>query len=200
MNENIRHEAPGRLESIREFLNTWRIANQTHLPEDLLSSEEALSQFQHTYFPTLATTSDLQEVLRLRSDLRALLGASEASIVMTLNPWLARYPIVTVLEQQHEPMSEGLPLVHYRALAGTIEQQVLCAELLSIVVEALALHTWTRLKACLDCQWVFYDRSKNTSKVWCGMLAEGPLGRSCGSIAKVRRWRERQKALDPHEG
>jgi predicted RNA-binding Zn ribbon-like protein len=116
-------------------------------------------------------------------------------MVTTLNPWLVRYPIVTVLEERQEPIHVGLPQVYYRPLAGTIDRQSLCAELLSIVIEALALHTWTRLKACLDCQWVFYDRSKNTSKLWCGMLAEGPLGRSCGSIAKVRRWRERQKGL-----
>jgi hypothetical protein len=195
MDENIRHEAPGRLEIIREFLNTWRIANTTHLPEDLLSSGEALHQFQRTYFPALPATSDPEEVLRLRSDLRTLLGASQTSMVTTLNPWLVRYPIVTVLEERQEPIHVGLPQVYYRPLAGTIDRQSLCAELLSIVIEALALHTWTRLKACLDCQWVFYDRSKNTSKLWCGMLAEGPLGRSCGSIAKVRRWRERQKGL-----
>ncbi len=154
----------------------------------------------HDYLPALSAPRDREEVLRLRADVRALLGASQSSLVMTLNPWLDRYPIVTVLEQGQEPMNEGLPLVRYRPLAGTTEPQALCAELLSIVVEALAHHTWTRLKACLDCQWVFYDRSKNTSKVWCGMLAEGPLGRSCGSIAKVRRWRERQKALKQHEG
>jgi len=63
--------------------------------------------------------------------------------------------------------------------------------LLAIVVAALADGTWSRLRACPDCRWVFYDHTRNGSKRWCLMTAGGPNGRSCGSIAKVRAHRDR---------
>jgi hypothetical protein len=46
-----------------------------------------------------------------------------------------------------------------------------------------------RLRRCEadDCRWVFYDRSRNQSKVWCDMSG-------CGSRAKARAYRERQAA------
>lgn len=51
--------------------------------------------------------------------------------------------------------------------------------------------TWSHLKQCADddCRAVFYDRSKNRSGRWCSMA-------SCGNRAKVRAWRERQRAHD----
>jgi len=49
--------------------------------------------------------------------------------------------------------------------------------------------TFGHLKLCAadDCRAVFYDRSKNRSGRWCSMDV-------CGNRAKVRAWRERQKA------
>jgi predicted RNA-binding Zn ribbon-like protein len=65
------------------------------------------------------------------------------------------------------------------------------APILAIVLTAMTDQTWHRLKACPDCRWVFYDNTRNASKRWCLMTAGGPNGRSCGSIAKVRAYRER---------
>jgi CGNR zinc finger len=67
---------------------------------------------------------------------------------------------------------------------------------LELVVEAVAAGIWRRLKICPDCQLVFYDRTKPQNRVWCGMSAHDPGGRACGSIAKVRSWRERRKAAE----
>ena len=53
---------------------------------------------------------------------------------------------------------------------------------------------WKRLKACPDCRGVFYDHTRNGSKRWCLMYAGGPDGRACGTIAKVRRYRDKQRA------
>jgi hypothetical protein len=51
--------------------------------------------------------------------------------------------------------------------------------------------SWRHLKECADdsCDAVFYDRSKNHSGRWCSMS-------TCGNRAKVRAWRERQRADD----
>jgi predicted RNA-binding Zn ribbon-like protein len=47
---------------------------------------------------------------------------------------------------------------------------------------------WERLKACPreECEWAFYDRSKNSSGRWCSM-------ESCGNIEKARAFRERRR-------
>jgi predicted RNA-binding Zn ribbon-like protein len=37
-----------------------------------------------------------------------------------------------------------------------------------------------------SCGWLFLDTSRNRSRQWCDM-------RDCGNLAKVRRFRERQK-------
>jgi predicted RNA-binding Zn ribbon-like protein len=48
--------------------------------------------------------------------------------------------------------------------------------------------SWARLKACAgpECEWAFYDRSRNRSGLWCDMAV-------CGSRHKVRAYRSRQR-------
>ncbi|MGH3145587.1 MAG: CGNR zinc finger domain-containing protein [Rubrobacter sp.] len=64
---------------------------------------------------------------------------------------------------------------------------------LAIVARSVDDGPFSRLKACPDCRWVFYDKSRSRTRVWCGMYA-GEGGRACGTIAKVRRYRLRRKA------
>lgn len=40
-----------------------------------------------------------------------------------------------------------------------------------------------RLKTCPNCSWIFVDRSRNASRLWCDML-------TCGNRAKARRYHE----------
>jgi predicted RNA-binding Zn ribbon-like protein len=44
------------------------------------------------------------------------------------------------------------------------------------------------MKACADdeCEWAFYDSSKNRSRTWCSMEV-------CGNRAKTRAYRARRK-------
>jgi hypothetical protein len=181
--------APGTLEVVRTFLNTWRIPNDTREPIDELVSLEAMQRFYSTWFGDSGEGSEVsivpELVRQLRADLRNIL---ETSDVLILSEWLARQPVEVMLS----PDAEGMPILTYRP-AG-VQGCRLCAQVLALVVEAIARSTWTRLKACPDCQWVFYDHTKNKNKVWCLMTASGPQGRSCGSISKVRSFRERQKA------
>jgi predicted RNA-binding Zn ribbon-like protein len=61
------------------------------------------------------------------------------------------------------------------------------AELVGIVYTAMADGTWSRLKACRadSCHWLFYDRSRNRSAVWCSMAV-------CGNRTKTRAYRARR--------
>ncbi|WP_421732621.1 CGNR zinc finger domain-containing protein [Cellulomonas sp.] len=62
------------------------------------------------------------------------------------------------------------------------------AGLLSEVHRAHASGEWTRLKACAnpDCQWVYYDGSRNRSGRWCSMT-------ECGDVMKARAYRQRSR-------
>jgi predicted RNA-binding Zn ribbon-like protein len=62
-------------------------------------------------------------------------------------------------------------------------------ELLLIIRDAQRDGTWARLKACAndECQWAFYDRSRNHGGAWCEMAA-------CGNKLKNRAFRARSKA------
>jgi predicted RNA-binding Zn ribbon-like protein len=60
--------------------------------------------------------------------------------------------------------------------------------LMAIVAAAVEHGRWERLKACPreECEWAFYDRSKNRSGRWCTM-------ESCGNIEKAKAFRERHR-------
>ena len=61
-------------------------------------------------------------------------------------------------------------------------------ELLLIMRDAQRDGSWARLKACAndECQWAFYDRSRNHGGTWCEMSA-------CGNKLKNREFRARRR-------
>jgi len=61
--------------------------------------------------------------------------------------------------------------------------------ILSAVRESTGSGLWLRLKTCRDpnCGWVFFDRSRNRSGVWCEMAV-------CGNREKARRYKARRRA------
>jgi predicted RNA-binding Zn ribbon-like protein len=167
--------AAGELEQVRTLLNSWLIPNDTRQPTDHfadLAREHAWPQ------------RDVRVIRELRDDLRRMVerrgpAGQQEPADDCLNRWIARLGVrVTVADSK----------VTYSHDAGP------AGEFLVTVIGALATGAWSRLKACPDCRWVFYDHSRNGSKRWCLMYAGGPAGRACGTIAKVRRYRSNQAA------
>ena len=73
--------------------------------------------------------------------------------------------------------------------AGTVRIVTEGDALDELVVIALATMfdgTWSRLKACRNCHWCFYDYSPNRSATWCSMQL-------CGNRTKTRRYRRRDR-------
>lgn len=62
------------------------------------------------------------------------------------------------------------------------------ARLMAVVATSVEHGDWERLKACPreDCEWAFYDKSKNRSGRWCSMD-------SCGNLEKAKAFRERRR-------
>lgn len=175
--------APGDLEEVRRFINTWSIPNQTRLETDLLpvlvTDPQAWQRDVSTY--PLEHGDDLNALFALRSDLRSTC-ADHSSDRKALNPWFANNPLCA-----HVALKDGCTHIQLKPVQSTYAGYVL-----AIVANAIARDTWSRLKTCDDCQWAFYDHTRNGKKRWCGMTKGGPDGRACGTIAKVRAFRTRQ--------
>jgi CGNR zinc finger/Putative stress-induced transcription regulator len=181
VNTSHRWEAPGRLEPVRTLLNT-RLPGPDRLPELAADPARWAASFPGVPPPRRGQLARLTE---LRDGLRELLGEPDpAERARRLSERLGQARLGPVVE----PTGGGLGL-RLRHLGPPSP----VGAVLEAVAEAVAGGAWDRLKQCPDCRLVFFDHTRNQSKVWCGMYA-GPDGRACGTIAKVRRYRARRRA------
>jgi predicted RNA-binding Zn ribbon-like protein len=177
-----RQDAPGELERVRAFVNTYDVEEGT----DTFAQADGLAQWlaaEGLAADGLSVSRhDLECAVEVREAMRAVLLAHnglEASedAGRTLDDAACRARLQLRFDEHGtarlEPEADGV--------AGAL------GRLLIIVHRAIAESTWERLKACrLDsCQWAFYDHTKNHSGAWCTMEV-------CGNRSKARAYRERQ--------
>jgi|SRR5579884_3330682 len=166
--------APGRLELVRSFCNTIDPEHgreALHSPQrlhDVLVSLGLLDRRVH------ATGADLAAALDLRDTIRALALANngvptdlslEAQVTVRVDDRAGE------LDAPHDTVDGAL------------------ASLVAIVYTATVDGTWPRLKACRRdvCRWLFYDRSRNRSGVWCSMAV-------CGNRTKTAAYRAARRS------
>jgi len=123
------------------------------------------------------TAHELRELRELRSRLRALVEAPGGDLT-PLDEYVRRAPVrrrVVAGELALEPVARGWRWA--------------LSEIAASYVALVARGEPGRIKVCAnhECQWSFYDESKNRSRRWCGAA-------SCGTADKVRRFRERRRA------
>ncbi len=111
----------------------------------------------------------------LREALRGLVlanngAAFDATALELVNDIAARLPL------QLEPDGRLTVGAADDALDGVV----------AIVLGAMLDGTWSRLKACRNCCWSFYDYSPNRSATWCSMQL-------CGNRKKTRAYRSRRR-------
>lgn len=176
--------APGRLELVRDFVNTLNLEEGT----DSLPDHEALASWLRSHDlldrGTGLAAPDLARAIEVREALRGVLLAHngrplEDTAVRTLNDVGCDAPFKLRFRADRAP-----ELV---AQGGGVERAL--GVMMGVVAGAIADGTWERLKACPweSCNWAFYDNSKNRSGTWCSM-------EECGNRAKAKAYRERQKA------
>jgi predicted RNA-binding Zn ribbon-like protein len=111
-------------------------------------------------------------LLALRDALRTYLTTGD---VAALAAMAAANPLVLTFTEQGSSLAPagGEPMV---------------ASLLADVHRAHASGEWARLKACAnpDCQWIYFDGSRNRSGRWCSM-------NECGEVMKSRAYRRRAR-------
>jgi predicted RNA-binding Zn ribbon-like protein len=171
--------APGRLALVERFVNT---VDHEH-GREMLSSPERLRDVLELGRGVRIDPADLRRALDVREALRRLAlanngGAADPRAAAVLEEAAERGRLVIRFdagEARLEPAS--------RSVDGAL------ADLVGIVHTAMADGTWSRLKACRRdvCHWLFYDRSRNRSAVWCQMAV-------CGNRVKTKAYRERRPA------
>ena len=174
--------APEPLELVREFVNTYDHDDRT----ETLSDPAALTTWldANGLGSPAATAADVEHARELREALRAILqhhgGLELDPQAPAIVDSAARRAQLAVAFDDH-----GDAVVQPRA--GGVDGAL--GRLLVTIANAQRDGTWGRLKACPaeDCQWAFYDRSRNRSAVWCDMKV-------CGNRHKVRAFRERSGA------
>ena len=169
--------APGRLVLVERFVNT---VDHEH-GREVLSEPGRLRGVLELDAGIRIGDDDLRRALRLREALRSLAlanngGEEDPAAVAVLEDAAARGRLVARVDDEG-----GVLEAERRDAAGAL------AELVGIVYAAKVDGTWERLKACRRdiCRWLFYDRSRNRSAVWCSMAV-------CGNRTKTRAYRARR--------
>jgi predicted RNA-binding Zn ribbon-like protein len=121
-------------------------------------------------------SGELERARALREALRALVlanngAALDQTALELVNDTAARLPLQLGVDG-HLSVGTGRD-----ALDGVV----------AIALGAMLDGSWSRLKACRNCCWSFYDYSPNRSATWCSMQL-------CGNRKKTRAYRKRRQA------
>jgi len=179
---------PHSLELVIDFVNTL----DPDEPADAFATPEGVGDWLTSRGLLDAADLPLDEVerrqaIRLREALLALMLAHNGSAT---DEQAAR-----VLDQVARRGELGVQFRSDGSAPLAPRSEGFAAALSAVVVpvaEAARDGSWLRVKACRadDCQWAFYDRSRNRSGVWCDMAV-------CGNRAKVRAYRRRGAGSGP---
>jgi predicted RNA-binding Zn ribbon-like protein len=177
--------APGRLVLVERFVNT---VDHEH-GREVLSEPGRLRGVLELDAGIRIGDDDLRRALRLREALRSLAlanngGEEDPAAVAVLEDAAARGRLVVRFHDGEARLEPAR-----RDVDGAL------ADLVGIVHTSMADGTWSRLKACRRdvCQWLFYDRSRNRSAVWCQMAV-------CGNRIKTKAYRERRETRPARSG
>jgi predicted RNA-binding Zn ribbon-like protein len=176
--------APQPLYLVQRFVNSVDLESG----EDELTTPEALRSWfaERGLLESGARTSDadLERARDVREGLRAVLLVNNGLPLDEAKIQRLDRAAKDALVRLRFPPGEDPELVPDAAgVDGAI------GRLLAIVAASVEQGHWARLKACPreECEWAFYDRSKNRSGRWCQMEV-------CGNLAKARAFRERRRA------
>lgn len=178
-----RPKAPGRLEILQRFINTWN----HDLPADwdrLASPQSAqawLLEKQLIDREAAISPSEVARLRALREAFRSLVLAhvtgqhDTTSIPIVLAVAAAGTLVVTIGDDGR---------THLQARQTGVDGAV--ATLMGILHEAQLTGDWARLKGCRQCGYAFFDLSKNRSAAWCAMSICGNRSKNRAHYRRVR--------------
>ena len=179
-----RAKAPGRLELLQRFINTYNHdlpreydrLGTTGKAQTWLRQKGLLAPGTRISAAGAAQLCELREAFRVlvMSNQAAPLRAPPGSILRKASR-TARLRVV-INDAGRTALEADRPGVD-----GAV------ATLLGILHEAQLTGDWPRLKGCRQCGYAFFDRSKNRAAAWCSMSI-------CGNRAKNRTYRRRRSS------
>ena len=177
-----RPKAPGRLGLLQRFVNTWN--REFPVEWDRIGTpDKARDWLSRTRLITAGASVSASEAVRLRElreAIRVLVLANHGTPPDVRATTLIRREAGAAWLRVDLDASGGTTL---RPRSGGVDGAI--ASLLTIVHEAELAGAWPRLKGCRQCEYVFFDRSKNRSAAWCAMSI-------CGNRTKNRSYRRRR--------
>jgi predicted RNA-binding Zn ribbon-like protein len=177
-----RPKAPGRLELLQRFINTWnhelpttwdRIGTPRRAQAWL--RQRGLITRQDTITP-----AGVEHLRMFRESLRTIIGANDTephdpAVIDAVQAASRSATLAIAIDER------GRTSLHAN---GTSADRAI-GVLLGIMHDAQLSGDWRRLTACRQCRYVFYDRSRNRSAVWCSMSI-------CGNRTKNRAYYRRR--------
>jgi predicted RNA-binding Zn ribbon-like protein len=179
-----RQKAPGRLDLLQRFVNT----HNHDFPADWdrigtgAKAQAWLRRKRLVEAGERVSDAGAAHLRELREAIRALVIANHAG-----EPDTAASHIIGALART-AGLRVGVDETGRTALEpqrGGVDGAV--ATLLAILHEAQLSGEWARMKACRQCEYVFFDRSKNRSAAWCAMSI-------CGNRTKNRAYYRRRRS------
>jgi predicted RNA-binding Zn ribbon-like protein len=177
-----RPKAPGRLELLQRFVNTY---NHDFPPDwdRIETAEKAQAWLREKRLVAAGdriTDPDAARLRELREALRALVVDRRPAAAEAIRGAARAAPLRVAIDGSGrtalEPTRSGAD--------GVV------ATLLGILHEAQVSGDWSRMKACRQCEYLFFDRSKNRSAAWCAMAM-------CGNRSKNRAYYRRRRSASP---
>src|SRR5580765_857242 len=152
--------APGDLELVCRFVNTLDIDHEIEELATATGLRDWLAERQLLEPGASVSDADRRHAVELREAFRAMLVANAG---LELDPGAA--PALDAAAARARLSVRFDEHGHARLTPQAAGVDGALGRLLAIVAEAQDEGTWPRLKACLcdDCQWAFYDRSRNRS-------------------------------------
>ena len=179
-----RPKAPGRLELLQRFINSHnhdfpREWDRLGTPE----RAQAWLRRKRLVGPAVRLSAgDAARLCELREAIRALAIANQAGQPDPASVDILRKASRTA--RLRVAVDDGGRTVLEPDRSG-VDGAV--ATLLGILHEAQLTGQWRRLKACRQCGYAFFDRSRNRSAAWCAMSI-------CGNRTKNRAYRRRRSS------
>jgi predicted RNA-binding Zn ribbon-like protein len=179
-----RPKAPGRLELLQRFINSYnhdfpREWDRIGTPE---RAEAWLRQKRLVAPDDRISEADVARLRELREALRALAIANHGGQPAAAATDVVRKAAGTArLRVAVDDAGRTALEPDARGVDGAV------ATLLGILHEAHLTGEWPRMKACRQCEYAFFDRSKNRSAAWCAMSI-------CGNRTKNRAYYRRRRA------
>ena len=184
---------PGEIALVYDFVNSldvrqFVVHGVQHVIKDELATPDQLSQWMVVH-GLLAPGTVLSKpahlrALRLRSALRSFIqlqpgeARRDPAVTKTLNEVAGQFPLIVSLKPRG---TMGLVTARQDGVNAL-------AEVLVALEHVATLGRLDRLKMCAsaECRWVFYDRSKPSSRRWC-------MATLCGNREKTRAYRRRHQ-------